>query len=204
MKTISKIKKTVYILLATLFWVGIISSCSRNLMPPEGMIGEQTVGETASSKWVANEGPENTGKSSRSEAEPFKGSEFTDSEKEAKIADLKFNTSGVLQDIHFRFDKYDLDETSRSILIKNAKYLKETNPLARIEIQGHCDERGTNNYNISLAERRAHSTKMYLVSQGVSAKRIHTISFGEEKPFCLDSNETCWLKNRRAHFRISG
>jgi len=210
MKIISKIKRTIFIFLLTFFGLSIVSSCSRNLMPPVGVI-EETLAGKASSEWVENEVPENSGKLSNFEAEPFSGSESSGSEsevsgieKEVQIADLNFKSSGKLQDIHFRFDKYDLDDVSRSILIKNAKYLKETNPQARIEIQGHCDERGTNNYNISLAQRRAQSTKIYLVSQGVSAKRIHTISFGEEKPFCSDSNEPCWLKNRRAHFRISG
>jgi len=87
-------------------------------------------------------------------------------------------------------------------LRQNVSYLK-SNSSAVIEIQGHCVERGTNNYNIALGERRAHSTKMYLVSQGISSRRIHTISYGEERPFCFDSNDACWLKNRRAHFRIS-
>ena len=115
---------------------------------------------------------------------------------------LPFKDTSSLQDIHFKFDRYDLDEDSRSTLRENAGYLK-ANSSAVIEIQGHCDERGTNNYNVALGERRAHSTKMYLVSQGVSARRVHTISYGEERPFCFDSNAACWQKNRRAHFRIS-
>ena len=100
-------------------------------------------------------------------------------------------------------DQYDLDDSSREILNKNASFLKVKNPMAKIEIQGHSDERGTNNYNISLAERRAKSTKIFLVSLGVDSKRIQTISFGEEKPLCAVSKEVCWSKNRRAHFRIS-
>ena len=113
-----------------------------------------------------------------------------------------FEESSELKDIHFDFDKYDLDNNSRAILKGNADYLKH-NPSLQIEVHGHCDERGTNNYNIALGERRAHSTKKYLVSQGVDSKRVHVISFGEEKPFCLDSNETCWQQNRRAHFMVS-
>jgi len=119
---------------------------------------------------------------------------------EARLGNFK--STSELKDIHFQFDRYDLDGQSRSILRGNVDYLK-ANPTAKIEIQGHCDERGTNNYNIALGERRAQSTKMYMVSQGVSSRRIHTISYGEEKPFCFDSNDGCWLKNRRAHFRIS-
>ena len=113
-----------------------------------------------------------------------------------------FQASSDLKDIHFEFDQYDLDNNSRAILKTNANYLQH-NPTLYIEVQGHCDERGTNNYNIALGERRAQSTKKYLVSQGVDSKRVHVISFGEEKPFCFDSNETCWHQNRRAHFMVS-
>jgi peptidoglycan-associated lipoprotein len=74
----------------------------------------------------------------------------------------------------------------------------------RVEIQGHSDERGTNNYNIALGERRANSTKKYLVAQGVDSNRVNIISYGEEKPFCtISSNENCWFLNRRAHFRVA-
>ena len=115
---------------------------------------------------------------------------------------LPFKETSLLQDVHFKFDRYDLDDESRQILRRNASYLK-ANSSAAVEIQGHCDERGTNNYNIALGERRSHSTKMYLVSQGISARRIHTISYGEERPACFDSKEECWFMNRRTHFRIN-
>jgi peptidoglycan-associated lipoprotein len=107
-----------------------------------------------------------------------------------------------LKDIHFNFDQYDLDSNTKKILVENAAYLK-SHPDIRVEIQGHCDERGTNNYNIALGERRAHSTKKYLMAQGIDSSRINVISFGEEKPFCSDSNENCWYQNRRAHFMVA-
>ena len=113
-----------------------------------------------------------------------------------------FQASSDLKDIHFEFDQYDLDSNSKAILKKNAEFLKN-NPNMHVEIQGHCDERGTNNYNIALGERRAHSTKKYLVSQGVNSRNVHTISYGEEKPFCFSSGESCWSQNRRAHFMVS-
>ena len=112
-----------------------------------------------------------------------------------------YKETNDIQDIIFKFDRYDLDDESRAVLRNNVTYLKK-NSMTAIEIQGHCDERGTNNYNIALGERRAQATKMYMVSQGISASRIHTISYGEEKPFCFDSNDACWLKNRRAHFKV--
>jgi len=139
------------------------------------------------------------------QSEPFLGNDsdsggFGSGMNQART--LPFKDTGALQDIHFKFDRDDLDDESRATLRQNASYLK-ANSSAVVEVQGHCDERGTNNYNVALGERRAHSTKMYLVSQGVSARRIHTISYGEERPFCFDSNAACWQKNRRAHFRIS-
>ena len=120
-----------------------------------------------------------------------------------QIARMKnFQETSNLKDIHFNFDQYGLDSNSKEALRQNASYLKQ-NPGIKIEIQGHCDERGTNNYNIALGERRAHSTKRFLVSQGIDSSRINIISFGEEKPFCFDSNESCWFQNRRAHFMLA-
>ena len=118
----------------------------------------------------------------------------------ARLAPYK--ETSQLQDIHFNFDKYDLDGNAKKTLQQNAAFLKR-NPGMRIEIQGHCDERGTNNYNIALGQRRAHSTKKFLISQGIDSNRVNVISYGEEKPFCFDSNETCWFQNRRAHFMIA-
>jgi len=115
---------------------------------------------------------------------------------------FKFKSTAELKDIHFSFDKYDLDEQSRTILTENANFLKQ-NPLVKVEIQGHCDERGTNNYNLALGHRRAVSTKKYLMAQGIDASRLRVISYGEEKPFCGESNENCWWRNRRAHFMVA-
>jgi peptidoglycan-associated lipoprotein len=119
---------------------------------------------------------------------------------EARLMD--FQESSDLKDIHFAFDKYDLDDNSKQILRANAEWLKG-NPNARIEIQGHCDERGTNNYNLGLGERRAISTKKFLMALGVDESRLFTISYGEEKPFCFESSESCWTENRRAHFMVA-
>ena len=113
-----------------------------------------------------------------------------------------FKASANLKDIHFKFDQYDLDGNSREILKENADFIK-SNPGLHVEIQGHCDERGVNNYNIALGERRAQSTKQYLVSQGVDSSNVKAIAYGEEKPFCFESNGTCWQQNRRAHFIVT-
>ena len=103
-------------------------------------------------------------------------------------------------DIHFEFDRYDLSEPNRKILRQLSSILKKKDWL-KVELQGHCDERGDNNYNIALGQRRAESTKMYLVSQGVIPGRVHTVSYGEERPFCSDSEE-CRKTNRRVHVRF--
>jgi len=168
-----------------------------------GFFGEENVGESARSGEFGNTGPSggSAGKFG-SKSEPFLGDSSGSKGAFDEARRQNFKASNSLKDIFFKFDKYDLDEESRSILRQNASYLK-SNSAAIIEIQGHCDERGTNNYNIALGERRAQATKMYLVSQGISLKRIHTISYGEERPFCFDDNDSCWFNNRRAHFRIS-
>jgi len=176
-----------------------------------GFLTEENVGESARSGGFSSDGSGGSALGGGSfQSEPFSGNDSGSGSgsggfgsgmmDEARTLPFKDTTS--LQDIHFKFDRDDLDDESRATLRRNASYLK-ANSSAVVEVQGHCDERGTNNYNVALGERRAHSTKMYLVSQGVSARRIHTISYGEERPFCFDSNAACWQKNRRAHFRIS-
>jgi peptidoglycan-associated lipoprotein len=112
----------------------------------------------------------------------------------------EFSESANLKDVFFDFDKYDIRPSDAKILDTNATWLKANNNLVLIE--GHCDERGTNEYNLALGERRAKSTMNYLVAQGVQASRITIISYGEERPTCTEHTEECWAKNRRAHFLV--
>jgi peptidoglycan-associated lipoprotein len=109
--------------------------------------------------------------------------------------------SALLKDIHFDFDKYDIRLGNAEILKANAAVLTK-NPNVKIQIEGHCDERGTAEYNLALGERRANSTKNYLLSLGISAARISTISYGKERPSDPGHNEEAWAKNRRSHFII--
>jgi peptidoglycan-associated lipoprotein len=119
----------------------------------------------------------------------------------ARPAPSEFVAIPELRDIHFDFDKYDIRPGDAKILDGNAGWLKShENYLVLIE--GHCDERGTNEYNLALGERRAKATMNYLVSQGVQANRMTIISYGEERPLCTEHNEACWAKNRRAHFLV--
>jgi peptidoglycan-associated lipoprotein len=105
------------------------------------------------------------------------------------------------RDIYFDFDKYDLKPEARAILVEKAEFLKKY-PTVRILIEGHCDERGTNEYNLALGERRANSVKQYLIHLGISPDRLSTISYGEERPVDPRHNEEAWAKNRRAHLVI--
>ncbi len=110
--------------------------------------------------------------------------------------------SSLLKPIFFDFDKYDIQPGDAEILKGNSALLKKF-PNVKIQIEGHCDERGTNEYNLALGERRANSTKKYLTSLGVTADRVSTISYGEEKAMDPGHNEEAWTKNRRAHFVIT-
>lgn len=104
-----------------------------------------------------------------------------------------------LNDVFFDFDQYNLSSEAKSTLEANARELKRVAD-AGITIEGHCDERGTKAYNLALGEKRAGAAKDYLVTLGVTASRINTISYGKERPFENGSNESAWAKNRRAHF----
>lgn len=106
-----------------------------------------------------------------------------------------------LETVYFDFDKSDLRQDTRDILSKNAEALLRSAD-ARIKIEGHCDERGSDEYNLALGDRRAKSVAQYLINLGVGADKISTISFGKEKPAVEGSNEAAWAKNRRAEFVV--
>jgi len=110
--------------------------------------------------------------------------------------------NGLLGDIYFDFDKADLTEEARQRLSRNADWLK-ANAAYQVTIEGHCDERGTNDYNLALGQRRGAAGMDYIVSLGVAGNRLSTQSWGEERPQCTESNESCWARNRRAHFVIT-
>ncbi len=105
-------------------------------------------------------------------------------------------TSAPMLPIYFDFDKYNIRKDMKARMQRNAKFLLD-HPDVRIQIQGNCDERGTNEYNLALGERRAKSVKAYLVLLGVNADRMETVSFGEERPLDPGHNEKAWAKNRR-------
>src|SRR5512143_2916789 len=109
--------------------------------------------------------------------------------------------AGPLEDVFFAFDRAELSEEARAVLKENTAWLK-THAAARVQIEGHCDERGAEDYNMALGAKRAHATMEYLTTLGVPASRMSTISYGEEVPACKEHSEECWSKNRRARFVI--
>ena len=105
-------------------------------------------------------------------------------------------------EVHFDYDKADIRESERSVLTKNADVLKKFD-FIKVTIEGHCDERGSVEYNLALGERRAKAAHDYLVSLGVNAGQLRTVSYGKEVPACSEKSEDCWARNRRAHFTVS-
>jgi peptidoglycan-associated lipoprotein len=104
-----------------------------------------------------------------------------------------------IQDAFFDLDRSDLTDAARAALTKDAEFLRSY-PQVRLSVEGHCDERGSTEYNLGLGQRRAEAAKNYLISLGIGGDRMETTSWGKERPFCNDHNEACWQQNRRAHF----
>jgi peptidoglycan-associated lipoprotein len=146
-----------------------------------------------SSKSLASPGQSAPGKSSGSSSQGQTGSSLDAHREGTGLA------SGPLKEIRFEFNSYDLTSEARSILQANAAWLK-ANPSVTVEIEGHCDERGTTEYNLALGSKRARAALDYLVSLGIAAARIKTTSYGEELPLCKESSENCYEKNRRDRF----
>jgi len=104
-----------------------------------------------------------------------------------------------VKDAFFDFNKSDIRPDARDALTKTAEFLRSY-PQIRVTVEGHCDERGSTEYNLGLGERRAQAAKNYLISLGITADRMNTVSWGKERPFCGEHTEECWQANRRAHF----
>ena len=105
--------------------------------------------------------------------------------------------------VHFGYDQYNVEDNDKAVLGRQAQWLARY-PGVRVSVEGHCDERGTREYNLALGARRANAVKEYLVSQGVSAARVETVSYGKERPICTESNEACWTQNRRGVTLVTG
>jgi peptidoglycan-associated lipoprotein len=110
----------------------------------------------------------------------------------------ELNAEMPLGDVFFDYDQSTIRDDARAVLQKNAEYLKRW-PSTRISLEGHCDSRGTNEYNLGLGERRGAAVREYLISLGISGDRVVVVSRGEETPVCTEENEACWQRNRRGH-----
>ena len=126
-----------------------------------------------------------------------KGSDFVEETALLQDGDME----SVFRDVMFEFNKYNIREDSRPVLDNVASFLNQDRKM-NIVVEGYCDERGTNEYNLALGEKRAKATKNYLISLGVLPSKIITTTYGEEKSLCSQQNESCWQKNRRAHFSV--
>jgi peptidoglycan-associated lipoprotein len=115
----------------------------------------------------------------------------------------ELNAKRPLANVFFALDRSELSDEARALLQKNSEWLKKW-ASTRVSVEGHCDERGTAEYNLGLGERRATAVKSYLVSLGVAADRVATVSKGKEQPVCSERQESCWSQNRRGHFIITG
>ncbi|MCZ7625864.1 MAG: peptidoglycan-associated lipoprotein Pal [candidate division NC10 bacterium] len=127
---------------------------------------------------------------------------------EARIAEAEIRPDAAaeaaataLKDIYFDYDQSAIRDDSRKLMNENVEWLRN-NPAAKLTIEGHCDERGSSEYNLALGERRARATRDYLVAAGIATNRINTISYGKERPFVLGHDESAWRWNRRAHFTV--
>ena len=144
----------------------------------------------------------------RSLADRAPGETITEEELEAlgispelSARGMVFADTSKLQDVYFDFDRSDIKPDARRILAEDAEWLRKHRAV-KVQIEGHCDERGTVEYNLALGQRRAASIRKYLVALGVNPGRLFTISYGEEQPVDPQHSEEAWAKNRRAHFKI--
>ncbi|MDY0269661.1 peptidoglycan-associated lipoprotein Pal [Trichloromonas sp.] len=134
-------------------------------------------------------------------AAPVASASADTSSRQSSASDLRVGNAQMgMNTVHFEFDSYVLSEESKEILRQNAQWMK-ANPGANIVIEGHCDERGSDEYNMALGENRARAASNYLVSLGVAPESLRIVSYGEEKPVAMGANEAAWAQNRRAEFK---
>lgn len=120
-----------------------------------------------------------------------------------QVVNDELRRRGFSADVYFNYDEDTLSDEARDRLARNAELLK-SQPRFQLTVEGHADERGTNEYNLALGDRRANAVKSYITSLGVSADRVRTLSYGEERPVCTETEESCWSQNRRGHMIVTG
>ena len=175
MKAVQMLKVALVVLILSSGLIGCASKQPASQMDEQAQVSQAEMGQQAEAKGV------------------------TDSPMRGEVVPSHDAVAG-LERIYFDFDQFTLSAESRRVLGENAKYLN-ANSAAQIVIEGHCDERGSDEYNLALGESRALAAKSYLISLGISANRLSVISYGEEKPLVSGSNEDAWAQNRRAEFK---
>ncbi|HEX9146099.1 MAG TPA: peptidoglycan-associated lipoprotein Pal [Candidatus Binatia bacterium] len=171
--------------------LGFLIACGPPANPPPPKWTVQNPSATSGSA------PKRAPQTSMLESKPDTGTSSLD----ALRSGASTAPAGPLKDVYFAFDRAELSEDARATLKNNSGWLK-TNASARIQIEGHCDERGAEDYNMALGAKRAQAAMDYLTTAGIPASRIATVSYGEEVPVCKEHSEACWAKNRRARFVI--
>lgn len=178
-------KKTLVLSLSCVLVLAFFGSCRKEVEqtpPPPPQVEEQP-------------------KVEKVEKPPAEEPELTEEEIFAQKSLQEINAEKPLERVHFDFDKYNIRSDQEPVLSQNAQWMKKWDSV-RVVIEGHCDERGTEEYNLALGERRAKAVHDYLVSLGIDSGRMETISYGKSQPLDPDSNEEAWAKNRRAEFVI--
>jgi peptidoglycan-associated lipoprotein len=169
----------------------LMMACASPTNPPPP---KWTVENPSASSGTA---PKAAPQTSTSESKPDTGTSSLD----ALRAGASTAAAGPLKDVFFAFDRAELSDDARAVLKENSGWLKN-HASARIQIEGHCDERGAEDYNMALGAKRAQAAMDYITTLGIPAGRISTISYGEEVPACKEHSEECWAKNRRARFVV--
>jgi peptidoglycan-associated lipoprotein len=182
------VRKWPLLLSSALLPLALLSACSSPKNPPEP-------------KWTTENPSASSGQASAQKPSATKPDGSSQSSLDALRSGQPAG-SGPLKEAYFAFDSYDLSQEARATLKANAEWLK-ANPQTKVQIEGHCDERGTNEYNMALGAKRAQAAMDYLSTLGVSAQRLSTVSYGEEVPVCKEQTEECWAKNRRDRFVVS-
>lgn len=187
-----------------------LNSCAKPAVKTEGQAVKQPAAP-APAKQAAPAPSDDEAKRKAAEAAKIKAEEDAlkakmkaDADAAAAKTKADMRSYFLKMNANFDFDKYNIRQDAAFVLQEKADYMKtKGNEKIKVEVQGHCDERGTNDYNMALGDRRAKAAQEYMVTLGVTADRMTTISYGEEKPLDLGHNEEAWAKNRRAQFVIS-
>ena len=183
------------------------TSCAKKVIKSEPTAEEGTMGaveETADGDTVLAAQDEASGKVEMQAEEDLKQTQMAEQaarDEEEERAEIAAVQMFMNEDVYFDFDSSAIEDAAKNLLSQKAAWLR-MNPDASVIIEGHCDERGTNAYNIALGDRRAESTKAFLLDLGIDGNLLSTISYGEERQVETDKNEGAWAKNRRVHFVI--